>query len=119
MRSRTRSSALVARSKAARLVMPHRKLSFRSRVLAAVGLQQHGCAQNRAPTAHAPRGLLLQVQLVGLAAPARARAKSLGMSSAGLLRVRGDGGHRYFARAHHAVHLYDTRRHALVEVIRH
>ena len=49
----------------------------------------------------------------------RARAKPLGMSSAGLLRVRGDGGHRYFARAHHAVHLYDTRRHALVEVIRH
>ena len=99
--------------------MVHIKLSFRSRVLAAVGLQQHGCAQIWAPTAHAPRGLLLQVQLVGLAAPARARAKSLGMSSAGLLRVRGDGGHRYFARAHHAVHLYDTRRHALVEVIRH
>ena len=119
MRSRTRSSALVARSKAAGLGMVHTAQKPPTHYLAAAELQQHGCAQIWAPTAHAPRGLLLQVQLVGLAAPARARAKSLGMSSAGLLRVRGDGGHRYFARAHHAVHLYDTRRHMLAEVIRH
>ena len=88
---------------------PRTKIYLRSRVAFAVELHSSWTAQIWAPGAHAPRGLIQLLILMGLIAPAHSCSESISVINADLLPVCGGYWRHRVACAHRAVEVCTTR----------